>query len=105
MNKLKLFMGGIVAVALAYVLSPEIKKRVKPMMEKGMEMGKEKMEKIKFKTDSEFGEEGLTSGQGTELELERLKEENRTYLQEIRELKTVVNKLLDEIASFKEKID
>lgn len=95
---------GVFAAALAYALSPEIKKRVKPMLDKGIQKGKEKMAKIEYKMKkSAIMEEDPVNRQVADEDLERLREERETYLEEIRELKNLVGKLFDEIAQLKSK--
>ncbi|MDN5332484.1 MAG: hypothetical protein PWP45_1709 [Tepidanaerobacteraceae bacterium] len=98
------FLLGAFAVAMAYAMSPEIKKRVKPAFDKGIEKGKEKMAQIKYKMEkSAMMEEEPANRQSIDEELERLREERKTYLEEIRELKNLVNKLFGEIAQLKGK--
>lgn len=103
MRTLRPFIAGVVTAALAYILSPGIRKKVKPVLERGIEKGREGMVKIRMKNSDETSEDDSTGGQSYERELEKLKEENKTYLEEIRELKNLVSKLFDEIASLKGK--
>ncbi|TYP56163.1 hypothetical protein [Thermosediminibacter litoriperuensis] len=99
------FLAGAFVAALAYVLSPEVKKRVRPMVEKGMERmsgmtekGKETVLEKRMKTGDEQVDQ-----LGYYEELERLKEERNQYLNEIKELKKLVNQLYDEIRELKNK--
>lgn len=103
MRTLRPFIAGVVTAALAYILSPGIRKKVKPVLEKSIEKGRERMVKIRMKDSDETIEDVSTGEQSYERELEKLKEENKTYLEEIRELKNLVSKLFDEIASLKGK--
>ncbi|ADL07413.1 hypothetical protein [Thermosediminibacter oceani] len=111
MRSFRPFLAGVFAAAMAYVLSPQVKKRVRPMVEKGMEKvsgmtekGKEKVVEIKHMMTKKVMDEGEQVDQlGYYEELERLKEERNQYLEEIKELKELVNHLYDEIRELKNK--
>ncbi|SHM64386.1 hypothetical protein SAMN05660826_01568 [Caldanaerovirga acetigignens] len=103
MRALRPFITGVATAALAFILGPEIRRKMKPALEKGIEKGKERIAKIRIGNDDEVGEEYSTAEQRYEREIVKLKEENKAYLEEIRDLKNLVNKLFDEIASLKGK--
>lgn len=107
---LKPFFWGLGTAALAYFVSPRVKRMVKPMMAKGIngamglaEKGKETMESMMQhkRMDYETIEEQPEATRDTTLE--QIQVERDRALDEIRELRSAISQLQSEIDELKSK--
>lgn len=118
MSVIKSFFWGMGAAALAYILSPKVKKMARPMLKKSMEgasvlaeKGKDAMgemqtrkkcfEKTESKDELSASEHEPVSRDTT---LEQVSIERDLAVNEIRELRRVIDKMQDQINLLKDKM-
>lgn len=118
MSVIRSFFWGMGAAALAYIVSPQVKKMARPMLKKSMdgasalaEKGKDAMDEMQdrkkcFKrTESK---EGLSAFEhkpvSRDTTLEQISIERDLAVNEIRELRRVIDRMQDEINLLKEKV-
>ncbi|WP_422446484.1 hypothetical protein [Thermoanaerobacterium sp. DL9XJH110] len=114
MSILRSFFFGLGAAALAYMLSPGVKKMARPMLEKGAsgvmnlaQKGRETVEGLKRRR-GESGDAGEETGRQTieasyDTTIEQLRQERNRAFNEIKELRNIINQLQSEINELKEK--
>jgi uncharacterized membrane protein len=111
------FFWGMGAVVLAYVISPQLKKVAKPVLKKGMEeasalaeKGKEAMDEIKTqkgcskKTQSKVKPGSLEYESIGDTTLEQISLERDLAVNEIRELRRVIDDMQREINLLKDMV-
>lgn len=117
MSVIRSFFWGMGAVVLAYVISPQLKKVAKPVLKKGMEeasalaeKGKEAMDEIKTqkgcskKTQSKVKPGSLEYESIGDTTLEQISLERDLAVNEIRELRRVIDDMQREINLLKDMV-
>jgi len=111
----KPFLWGLGTAAFAYMVSPRVKKRARPLMVKGIngamglvEKGKETvecmMQRKKENSDTEHSDTGSTVEYiraGYDTTLDKIKAERDQALKEAQELRSAIDKLQEQINELK----
>lgn len=107
---LKPFFWGLAAAALAYMLTPRVKKVARPLLVKGVsgaiglaEKGKETVEEFRDRRGEKARETALGTDSSYDNALEQMRQERNHALNEIKELKNVISQLQNEINEIKQK--
>jgi len=106
---LKPFFWGLGAAALAYVMTPRVKKMARPVIVKGVsgaiglaEKGKEAVEEFRDRRGAKSQAAPKDVETVYDTTIEQMRQERSNALNEIKELKSVISQLQDEINRIKQ---